>query len=208
MTHMKFKTVRGFGAARAVSLVVAAGLAAAAVAAPLPPASGPDLAVPLKEKDIDFPASKAWVDGEEAQGDFKAGILATLGLAPGTPWAAIHPSLQQKPQVIDYLVVLKRPVRFGSVLFQQQGSLKYLKPGTALPADPARAEDWVAVAFPPHQSGWRLATVAEESQAFLCTVKQSWGGWYPFTLLRLMAPRLHNLVPEGIANGEAEYQLR
>ena len=202
---MKRGTLSRLGAARAVSLVVAAGLAVAAVAAPLPPASGPDLAVPLKERDIDFPACKAWIDGEEAQGDFKAGILATLGLAPGTPWTAIHSSLQHEAKVIEYLVVLKKPVKFGSVLFQQQGSLQYLKPGAALPADPAQAASWVDVSFPPHQSGWRLATVEGETQAFLCTVKNHRHGWDSFTLLRLMKPRLSNIVPAGIANGEAEY---
>jgi lysophospholipase L1-like esterase len=86
-----------------------------------------------------------------------------------------------------------------------QGTLRYLKPGAALPPDPAKADNWVEVRFPPRQSGWRLATVAGESQAFLCTTTYSWDEWHPFRFLRLMKPRLHNIVPEAIANGEAEY---
>jgi hypothetical protein len=185
------------------SLLASAGLVSAALGAPAP-ATGPDLTVGLKT-DIDVAACKAWVDGKEAEGDFKSGILATLGLAAGTPWSAIHSSKWQEAKDIRYLVVLKRPVKFGSLLFQKQGTLHYLKPGAALPPDPTKTENWVEVTFPPHQSGWRLATVAGESQAFLCTVKSGRYGWYPFTFLRLMKPRLHNVVPDGIANGEAEY---
>ena len=187
-----------------LALFVSMGTVSAALAAP-PSATGPDLTIGLKNSDIDFEACKAFVDDKEAEGDFKAGILATLGLAPGTPWTAIHSSKWQEHKVIQYLVVLKKPVKFGSVLFQQQGSLQYLKPGASLPADPAQAASWVDVSFPPNQSGWRLATVVGEAQAFLCTVKNDRHGWDPFTFLRLMKPRLHNIVPEGIANGEAEY---
>jgi len=180
------------------------GTVSAALAAP-PATSGPELAVALKAKDIDLEACKAWVDGKETEGDFKNAILATLGLAGGNPWTAVHSSKFNEVDLIQYLVVLKKPVKFGALLFQGEGALQYLKPGVALPADPAKADNWVEVKFPPRQSGWRLATVAGESQAFLCTMKKSWGDWHRFTFLRLMKPRLHNIVPEGLANGEAEY---
>jgi len=185
-------------------LLAFAGMVPAAMAAPAP-STGPDLTVGLKASDIDLGACKAWVDGKEAEGDFKKGIFATLGLSTGDPWSAIHYTRQQEANEIRYLVALKRPVKFGSLLFQKEGRLAYLKPGSALPADPAKGEDWIEVTFPPHQSGWQLATAAGESQAFLCTVRKGRHGWYPFTYLRLMKPRLHNIVPEGIANGEAEY---
>ncbi|MEI6256242.1 MAG: hypothetical protein WCQ77_06330 [Planctomycetota bacterium] len=190
-----------------VSLLVFLWTLPAAMAAPAPPSTGPNLTVGLKATDIDFAACKAWVDGEEAQGDFKNGILATLGVAAGNPWAASHSTRQQEAKVIQYLVVLKRPVKFGSLLFQKEGHLAYLKPGKALPADPAKADDWIDVTFPPNQSGWRLATVGGESQAFLCTVENTRYDWYRFTCLRIMKPRLHNIVPAGVANGEAEYVL-
>ena len=186
------------------ALFVSMGTVSAALAAP-PATGGPDLTVGLKKSDIDFEACKAWADGREAEGDFKNAILATLGLAGGQPWTAVYSSKLQESKVIQYLVVLKKPVKFGSLLFQKEGALQYLKPGVALPADPAKTENWVEVTFPPHQSGWRLATVAGESQAFLCTVKKSWSAWHGFNYLRLMKPRLHNIVPEGLANGEAEY---
>ena len=180
------------------------GTVSAALAAP-PTTGGPELAVALKAKDIDLEACKAWVDGKETEGDFKNAILATLGVAAGGPWAAEPASTPEKAKQIQYLVVLKKPVKFGSLLFQKNGTLQYLKPGASLPADPAQAANWVEVTFPPQQSGWRLATVAGESQAFLCTVKKSWGEWSRFTFLRVMKPRLHNVVPEGLANGEAEH---
>jgi hypothetical protein len=190
---------------RLVSALLAfASLVSIAVAAP-PAATGPDLTIGLKKSDIDLAACKAWVDGKESEGDFNNGILATLGLVEGNPWTAIHYSKAQEAKVIEYLVVLKKPVKFRALLFQKEGTLRYLKPGASLPADSAKAESWSEVTFPPNQSGWRLATVAGESQAFLCTVKNDRYGWDPFTFLRLMKPRLYNIVPEGLANGEAEY---
>ena len=184
-------------------LAVFAGSLTIVSAAPPSGAAGPDLTVGLKKSDIEFAACRAWVDGKEAEGDFRNAILATLGLAAGDPWTAFPAG--KDPKVIQYLVVLKRPVKFGSLLFQKQGTLRYLKPGAALPPDPAKADNWVEVRFPPRHSGWRLATVAGESQAFLCTTTYSWDEWHPFRFLRLMKPRLHNIVPEAIANGEAEY---
>ena len=127
-----------------VSLLVFLWTLPAAMAAPAPPSTGPNLTVGLKATDIDFAACKAWVDGEEAQGDFKNGILATVGVAAGNPWAASHSTRQQEAKVIQYLVVLKRRVKFGSLLFQKEGHLAYLKPGKALPADPAKADDWIS----------------------------------------------------------------
>ncbi|MEI6722089.1 MAG: hypothetical protein WCO67_15090, partial [Betaproteobacteria bacterium] len=189
----------------AFSLLVFLGMLAAAMAAPAREGKGPDLVVELKAADIDFAACKAWVDGGEVQGDFKNGVLATLGVAAGDPWAAIHYSKQRESKVIQYLLVLKRSVKFQSILFQRAGTLKYLKPGSALPADPSKADSWLDVNFPPNQSGWRLATVGGESQAFLCMVEQSGNDWHRFTSLRLMTARLHNIVPEGVANGDADY---
>lgn len=170
-----------------------------------PAATMPDLTVGLKATDVDFAACRSWVDGAESTIDAKASILATLGLAPGNPWAAIDYRQQQEAKAIKYLVVLKRPVKFNAILFQQHGNLHCLKPGSSMPADPSNAESWVAVPFPPHQSGWRMATVTGESQAFLCTLTNDRYGWYPFSCLRLMKPRLHNIVSAGIANGDAEY---
>lgn len=181
-----------------------AGMHSTAPAAP-PATTGPELRVGLKKSDVDLEACKAWVDGKEAEGDFSDAILATLGVAGDKPWTATQAGRSNEEKVIQYLVVLKQPVKFGSLLFQKEATLQYLKPGAALPPDPAQTENWVEVTFPASQSGWRLATVAGESQAFLCTVKKGRYGWQPFTCLRLMKPRLHNILPEAIANGEAEY---
>jgi len=115
--------------------------------------SSPELAIDLKASDVDLAACKAWVDGKEAQGDFGSGVLATLGVAKGTPWVAIHYTKHNLTDRIQYMIVLKRPVKFQSLLFQRSGSLKYLKAGAKLPTDPSAAEDWIDVVFPPKQSG-------------------------------------------------------
>jgi hypothetical protein len=177
----------------------------APAAAPTREAKVPELGIELSATDLDWQACKAWVDGTPAEGDFKNGILSTLGLASGDPWSAIHYSKQQESRVIQYLVAFKRPLKFKSVLFQRHGTLKYLKQGVAVPGELSQTDHWVDVHFPPNQSGWQLATVAGESQAFLCTVQRKEHEWYRFTSLRLMRDRLHNIVPDGIANGDAEY---
>jgi len=187
---------------QAFFLLMFLGLLPIAFAEPAPVAKAPELAVELSATDVDFAACKAWVDGQEVQGDFKNGILSALGLGQGQGWEAARGDQGKTRQ---YLLVLKKPVKFQSLLFQSTGNLKYLKPGSALPADPARADSWVDVTFPKNQSGWRLATVGGEAQAFLCTGEHSWGDWARFACLRLMKARLHNIVPDGVANGDAEY---
>ena len=62
-------------------LAVFAGSLTIVSAAPPSGAAGPDLTVGLKKSDIEFAACRAWVDGKEAEGDFRNAILATLGLA-------------------------------------------------------------------------------------------------------------------------------
>jgi len=94
--------------------------------------------VGLKPTDIDVAACKACVDGEHAQGDFKNGILAALGVAAGNPWAALDSTRQREAKVIQYLVVLKRPVKFGSLLFQKEGRLVCPARGIEDPAPPLR----------------------------------------------------------------------
>lgn len=189
----------------ALSVFALAGVLETAAVTPAREGRAPELGVELSAADIDLPACAAWVDGQKAEGDFKNGIFSTLGLAPGEPWSAIHYSKQNDTKLIQYLVVLKRPVQFRSVLFQRNGTLKYLKPGAAVPAAPSDTAGWTDVDFPPNQAGWRLATVSGESRAFLCSVEKVGHEWYRFSSLRLLGERLHNIVPEGIANGDAEY---
>lgn len=176
-----------------------------AVAAPSPSQKVLEPVTDLQPTDVDVSASKVWVDGALVEGDFKNGILSTIGIASGEPWAAIHWSKQQSHSRIQYLVALKRSVKFHSLLFQRNGTLRYLRNGAELPANPDASADWVDVSFPPNQSGWKLATVSDESKAFLCTVEKSPSDWFRFTLLRVLAARWHNIVPEGIANADAEY---
>ncbi len=192
----------------AFSLLMFLSMLSVAMAAPARESKGPDLMLEMRPADIDFSACKAWVDGKEVEGDVKNGVLATLGVAAGDPWSAIHYSKQNETKLIQYLVVLKRPVKFQSVLFQRNGNLKYLKPDAKVPADLSNATGWIDVDFPPGQSGWRLATVGAESRAFLCSVEKTGQEWYRFSSLRLLGARLHNIVPEGIANGDAEYTRR
>lgn len=195
---MKFKHL-------ALTVLTLVGIVGTAAVTPKRDSRASEFGLVWSEADIDFPACAAWVDGQRAEQDFKNGILSTLGMAAGEPWSAIHYSKQNDTKRIQYLVVLKRPVQFQSILFQRNGSLKYLKPGAAIPSELSDNAEWATVDFPPNQSGWRLATVSGESRAFLCTVEKEGPLWYHFSSLRLFTERFHNIVPEGLANGDAEY---
>jgi hypothetical protein len=175
---------------------------AALTAATAEPAQ--DLAGVVTAADLDLAACKAWTDGKETPGNWGKGVLAALGLDEGQGWAA---GRQDEGKSRDYLIVFKKPVAVGAVLFQHGGVLKMLRKETALPADPARADAWEEVKFPPSQSGWRLAALpaGTATQAFLCSLSHGWGDWHRWALLRVLGPRFHNVAPEGLANGEAEY---
>lgn len=161
--------------------------------------------VALQAEDFDFGASKAFVDGKPVAGEFKSAILSTLGLRRDQPWSV---GRKEEGQTRDYLIAFARPVGIGSILCTHAGTYKYLKKDAAYPPEIARAGDWETVIFPPSQSGWRLATLppGTTTRAILCHLESAWWyEWHRFEMVRLLAPRLHNVVPEALANGEAEY---
>ncbi|HCE42150.1 MAG TPA: hypothetical protein DET40_01210 [Lentisphaeria bacterium] len=175
----------------------------AAHAAPAVPAAQELLQ--LQPVDIDFTASKAFIDGKPDAADPQPGILATLGLRGGEPWTA---GTHDQGKTRQYMIVFTRPLQIGSVLLQSGGKLQYLKKD-ATPA-PDKADVWQDVVFPASQSGWRLAAlpVGTSTRAILFTADKNsrqWNAWHKFGMLRLLQPRLHNVVPDGLANGEAEY---
>lgn len=161
--------------------------------------------VALSAESVDVAACKAFVDGKPVGGDFREGIEATLGWRGGNGWGVGDPRDDKRR---DYLIVLRQPLAIGAVLFQGNGTLKLLKSGAVLPADPLTATDWQPVVFPERQSGGRVAALpaGTTTQAVLCSMGGGgWHEWHRFKGLRLFAPRLHNVVPDGLANGEAEY---
>ncbi|MBI2192568.1 MAG: hypothetical protein HYU36_11350 [Planctomycetes bacterium] len=162
--------------------------------------------LPLTADDVDFESCLALVDGQPVSGDAKAGILATLGLRGGEPWSAGRGGQKSR---YDYVLAFKRPVGVGSVLCEHNGgTLRFLEKDAPFPPDVSRAELWHEVSLPFTQSGWRLGTLppATSTRAFLFSVEKGWWEkWSSFSLLRLFSPRLHNIVPDGLANGEAEY---
>jgi hypothetical protein len=154
---------------------------------------------------IDFDACRALVDDKPVSGNFKDKILRSLGLGGGEPWAV---GRREEGQNRTYLIAFRQPLAVGSVLFQHGGTLKYLKAEAEGAPDPAKAETWEEVKFLPGQSGWRLATLppGTKTRAVLCRFDSAWWyEWHRLEFLRLLAPRLHNIVPDALANGEAEY---
>ncbi len=161
--------------------------------------------LPLQPEDIDFAASKAFIDGKPDTADPKPGILATLGLSGGEAWSA---GARNEGRIRQYMLVFRQPLAIGSLLVQSTGTLQFLKKD-ATPA-PDKADSWQDVVFPVSQSGWRLAAVpvGTATRAILLTLDSNgnhWYQWNKFGFLRLLKPRLHNIVPDGLANGEAEY---
>lgn len=184
----------------AMALAFAGVTGHAAPPQPVPPP--PSLAIGAGE--VDGAACRIWMEGAPVEGDAGTSVLASLGLQEGKPWSAGTPHQGKNRQ---YLIAFKQPVAVGSVLFQQGGTVKYLKSGAAFPPDPADTSVWVNVVFPASQSGFRLAPLppGTETRALLCTLNKTWGQWQRLELLRLLTKRLFNAVPAAVANAEADY---
>ncbi|OPZ27351.1 MAG: hypothetical protein BWZ02_01676 [Lentisphaerae bacterium ADurb.BinA184] len=109
--------------------------------------------------------------------------------------------------VFDYLVVLKAPAVVGTVCVdpaeerfagsRNQGELFLLKPDRALPADPARADDWQSIAFAGPQPMTRFAVLppGTRTQALLYRDVRV-GGTSRLDHLRCFRERLFNLTSQ------------
>ena len=112
-----------------------------------------------------------------------------------------------KPRTIQYRIVFKQPVPFGSLF--AGGELqtgKYLKPTAKAPGDPAKAADWVELAISPRQSGGQLIVPEKpvETRAILVTdVRTNNAG--RLKSLRLFAARPWNVTPYALAYADREY---
>ena len=175
-----------------------------------PPAatgSKPAVRQSFKADDVDLQASTVLVNGKPAAGLAGQAVLDVLGFGVKAvrPW--IGGDTANTPATYQYLVVFKRPVEIGSMLLCGSGGrVAVLNDGVAWPAAPDKTDAWTEVAFPPHQSGGRMATfpASFKTRALLCTETRDTGR-SQITLWRLFAPRLHNLTPTAVANAESEY---
>jgi hypothetical protein len=194
--HTRFPQLSGLFVLLALVLALGGGRAQVGAAAPF---------VRLTNEVIDYPACKAWIDDQPTPGDFTAGIRIALGLGGGRDGWGV--GRHDEGQARTYLLVFKEPVAIGTVLFQSGGTLKYLKADAALPPNPATKEAWTDIAFPGAQSGGRAVALppGTTTRALLINCSRTWGNWYRVSFLRLLSPRLHNVTPEAVANGEAEY---
>jgi len=158
----------------------------------------------LTGDDLNVAACQAFVDGkavkQQLTSQLISGVLGIQGIANWTAGSNEEGKQQQ------YLIVFTTPQAVGALLAQGNANCQYLAAGAALPADPFTAK-WQDCAFPTGQSGWKVATLPPGTsvQALLVTLNRNWGDWNRLRLLRLFAPRLYNLLPDAIANAEAEF---
>ena len=187
-----------------LSMMLIAGLHAGQAADPL---------LPLTAGDLDAAACVAYVDGKAVAGNALPGLLVTLGLRAGEPWQAGEATASR----VQYVVAFSKPQAIGALLLQGTGRIAILKPGAT--ADPGLAASWLPVALPDSQAGYRLGTLAPgtTTRAVLMTLEavsdrvgfswEPWDSrfWQRFAYLRLCAPRLHNVLPDAVANAEAAW---
>ncbi|MCX7935848.1 MAG: hypothetical protein N3A66_11400, partial [Planctomycetota bacterium] len=164
--------------------------------------TSPAIAPAFGRDDIDLAACRAYSDGEEIAGDHSSGALAALGWAKGEGWVA---GRREQGKSRAYLFVLKKAMPVGSVLAPAGASVKILKAG-AEPL-PKKDELWEEVKFPPAQCGWSIVALppGTATRAFLLILTEKWGDWHKLPIFRAFRQRLHNIVPAGMANAEAEY---
>ena len=189
-------------------------LAAALECGGLPPLSAGDdgtggtplLRPALTAADVDVTACEVFVNGQPAIADQRGGVLGSLGLSQKGAWVGGEASGKATPDTFLYLIVFRKPVAAGSICCPPEGDWRTLKADAALPPDPAREEVWETVVFPPNQAGMRLATFTPgfQARALLYRDVRQYSR-SELKQLRLFSARLHNLAPDGLANGESDY---
>ncbi|HEY3324298.1 MAG TPA: hypothetical protein VGP72_27855 [Planctomycetota bacterium] len=155
----------------------------------------------ITEADIDLPQCKVLLNGQPVA-EAKGSVLGTFGLSQKGPWSGGERAEQKK---FVYLIAFNKPVKLGSILCDHHGQWRTLKADvTAI--DAAKDEQWEAIVFPPNQCGMRLATFPPgfQTRALLFQDTRGWGR-SEIRTLRLFSARLHNVAPDGLANGEADY---
>jgi len=160
----------------------------------------------VTEADVDAAACKVFVNGQASAGAQPGGVLSALGLSQKGPWVGGEAAGKERAAVFLYLLVLNKPIAVGSMLCSLEGEWRVLKSAAPLPPDATKNEQWELLVFPPNQAGMRLLTFPPGFQvrAFVWKdVRQH--GRSELKSLRLLAARLHNLTPEGFANGEGDY---
>jgi hypothetical protein len=163
----------------------------------------PSPLVKLSADMIDLPACRAYVDGKPSDAPRREQVLGVLGVQGADAWAT---GTREQGANRQFLIVFKTPVTVGAVLTQGNAAVRYLTPDAALPADPLTAA-WTGVDFPGAQAGGRLGTLPPRTavSALLVTLSRFWGEWDRLQMLRLYTPRLHNLVPDALANADGEF---
>ncbi|HPD14813.1 MAG TPA: hypothetical protein PLE19_07680 [Planctomycetota bacterium] len=158
--------------------------------------------------DVDLAACRTYNDGVPSPAD-PAEALAVLGLGPrprdSRGWSAGEPADPEKGSTFHYLVAFKRPVALGST-WVEAGDFCYLRPDAPLPADPAKAEQWLKPPVHPGQGHPRLVTLppGTRTQAVLLTERRSTRR-STLRQWRFGARRLHNVTPDAVAQAESEF---
>jgi hypothetical protein len=160
----------------------------------------------LRSDDVDVAACRTYIDGKPAATPSEAGLLSVLGIR--NPGEVVMAGRREQGDLRQFLIVFKAPLTPGAILVQGNAQCAYLPGAETLPADALTAK-WTQCAFPGAQSGWRTFTLPQGTtvKALLITLKRWWGDWERLRTVRLFAPRVHNLVPEAIANADGEFTL-
>lgn len=157
----------------------------------------------LKEAAVDFAACRVLEENDSEPVEAGA-IRELLGLTRANEPAKVgRPARSGQLAGLQYLIVFKQPAAIGTVL-GGIGELRVLTPNAALPPEPTRAADWLAVEVQPSQSAPRFAPLpaGTKTRALLMTVPSPRDSRQaPF--LRLLAPRLANAESEYTATSSA-----
>ena len=161
----------------------------------------------VKEEDLDVAACQL-LRGNEVSALDADGLRELLGFSKEDEDAGKRgrPSRGQKGGAVQYLLVFRQPVAIGTVL-GGAGEVRVHKPGAPLPANPANPSDWLSVGVQPNQSSPQFAPLppGTRTRAVLIPAIAS-----PKSAvhLELLATRLANDTPAGVANAESAYTTK
>ena len=178
-------------------------------------AFGQGLNLAMDLNDVDVNTSKSFDNGHAKAVDADT-LACVLGLESddSVAWSAgeiprqnedAGPVAPVKPHVFQYLAAFDKPITIGT-LAGGVGEVRLLKPDSPYPGDPANPDHWTAPAVHPSQWQPRFITLPPNTQtrAILCTESRA-AGTSQLAVLWLLKDRLHNILPEAVANANEDY---
>ena len=154
---------------------------------------------------MDWAATQSFMNGQAKAADRKS-VRRVLGMGgEADPWRAGRTDRGVKAQYA-YRIAFTKPIALGTAMIQG-AALSYLKPDAPYPGEPDNPAHWETPTPRSRQANPIVYTLPTgvKTRAVLCRQSRPGGGRSELQQCWLLAPRLHNITPDALANAQSEY---